>query len=291
MTNIRVEIEEVWKGLINEIGIDSLFDPHFGKFIDTFHNETENASQVHLELWSAILEQEIAWLSSFHFVLAENCIGDASEYRVPWALVGTACSQAVAIRKLSLIGLDIPAKAVYRTLVETLQIFLVTTADRKLLAKYQVGGVEEANKIWSSELRTKNLASKLSKIYSKFPLDDEILTLMTNWQKEEFSLTSQAIHLSYTMSFLASMPPTFDNDLHKAGIIGITTPLSIRTLSETCKSIWLYGRLGFRLLLEKFSDESLDPVHFNQEKQESIATLYGFSVIDQLIVAHWNDLE
>jgi hypothetical protein len=104
-------------------------------------------------------------------------------------------------------------------------------------------------------------------------------------------LSSQAVHPSYALSVLASMPPTFDNDIHKPGLFGVATPMSTRTLSDACKIIWLYGRLGFRLLLEKKCEDSIGPVHFDKESQAAIITLHGFSVIDELVTRHWYDID
>jgi hypothetical protein len=64
---------------------------------------------------------------------------------------------------------------------------------------------------------------------------------MIDWQKEEIALSSQAIHTSYPLSVLASMPSEFDTGIYERGIFGIATPLSIRTLAQVCKTIWLRG--------------------------------------------------
>ena len=112
----------------------------------------------------AILDEGILWLSVLHIAL-EHTLGSDDRRRAAWALCGTACSQAVAIRRLILSGLDIPAVVLRRTMSESLFkcIALIRQAD---LAKrfVEAQSDEEANRVWSQALRPSRVEKVLAEV-------------------------------------------------------------------------------------------------------------------------------
>jgi len=74
---------------------------------------------------------------------------------VPWVLTGAACTQVIAIRKLCLYGLDLPARAVLRTLIETLAVCTITTFDRDLRKHFMdAENFEQAKDVWKKHFTT-----------------------------------------------------------------------------------------------------------------------------------------
>jgi hypothetical protein len=291
MKSIQEEIKQTWEEIIDQTGWDSLFEPDFGSVVDASGAKVEERTRVELEPWLSILEQEIKWLSCLFFVLDDYCDELDSDFRVPWSLAGAACTQATAIRKLCLCGLDLPAKAVLRTLIETLNIFVLTIKDRELLRSYRAADLDSAREFWHKELGSRKLRAKLTELYTGLDLEPGLLAQILDWQRREVALASQAIHPSYTLSVFASMPPTFDSDMCKPGILGAATPLSLRTLSEASKTIWLHGRLGFRLLIDPLDDTGVGLLKLEgNKKQADRIVAYGYLVIDKLVQRHWDDV-
>ena len=123
---------------------------------------TENEARAAelLQPWLAVLEFGLDWLGSVHLALNnEHEIGPREpQFRVPWALVGSACAFGWSLRQACLTGFDTPARALLRTYVESLLLCLATLHDKDLADEYQAADTDAAAvNFWHTTASPKNL--------------------------------------------------------------------------------------------------------------------------------------
>src|SRR2546426_717725 len=196
-----------------------------GKTIDESGQTTSRKVKKVNRARLAILDEGILWLSVLPIAL-EHTLGSDDRRRAAWALCGTACSQAVAIRRLILSGLDIPAVVLRRTMSESLFkcIALIRQAD---LAKrfVEAQSDEEANRVWSQALRPSRVEKVLAEVETElFGEAHDPNEEFRTWRRVEFARSSQSVHASYISSVLASRPAELlSPDRHTFGLLGVAS--------------------------------------------------------------------
>ena len=207
--------------------------------------------------------------------------------------MGTSCVQAVAIRRLCLDGLDLPARAILRTLIETLNTCMFISFDSKLRSKIiGINKLEDSRDLWKEEFTSKKIDERYHELFSKPATIKEIPGLIEKlraWQKEEIFITNQAIHPSYVGALLATYPPPFSTEPPQPGMLGTATSMSMRTISFTCKAIFFYALLGFKALHLADKDTGKIIFEFNKESQTDVLVVNGHLVIIELMTKHWSE--
>jgi hypothetical protein len=288
--NIIEEIKLLWIEVSSATGLEPMYDERFGNYLDERSKKTSIISQQYLQPWLSIIEQAISWLSVLYFVLSNNKGPKTEELRVPWVLTGAACSQAVAVRRLCLDGLDLPAKSVLRSMTETFNIFFITAHNEKIRNLYrQAEDLEQANIIWRKYFNRKKVLEYLSKIFDELEVESEVINEFREWQVEEYAVTSQAIHASYLATACATLPYPADRMMIEPGLFGSATLFSIRTLAQACKFIWFFSVLGLHLLMRE-NPENGKHLYLPSKNDKGDKTLLnGHIVLNQLILNHWYD--
>jgi len=175
----------------------------------------------------------------------------------PWALTGTACSQAVAIRKLCILGLDGSARIILRSLIETLNICTAILFDPKLGKLYKEAQESvNANKIWNEHFRRHKMTQIIRTNMKTKVEEDELINFYLDWQEEELQLLNQSVHSSYIATALSSMAPSFEKDFVISSIFGAPTIFSIKTIDVCSKAIWFFSLIGFTKLLKPIDNSS-----------------------------------
>jgi hypothetical protein len=286
-------IEKTWKHAVLRFMDDEEFsppyNPKFNLFIDQISKEAEKESRNNLQPWISVIDFAILWLSSVHILIEEDrSENDNPDLLTPWALTGAACSQAVAIRKLCMCGLDNSAKIILRTLTEALNTCTITLYDPSLRKQYQAAqDFNESYKVWNDHFRDKQIYTVLKEIMEKMNLDSEIQNLFLDYQKEEKRLLHQTVHTTYTAAAFASRVQSSDQRTFPSAIFGASTIFSVRTLAFACKSIWLFSLIGFRLLFKPLdmSQPLLQPKPHNTWTK-IIAS--SFFVLNETIPRYWD---
>jgi hypothetical protein len=286
-------VEEVWKRAALNFVINKEFsppyNPRFNEYIDNLTKKVEDESQINLQPWISIIDIAILWLSSVHLLIEEARLkDDNSELLTPYALTGAACSQAVAIRKLCLCGLDNSAKIILRTLIDTLNICTITLYDPTLRKQYQEAQeFEKANKFWRNHLRDQDINPLLKIIMGKMNLNDEDQDVLIDYQKEEKKLLHQTVHSSYIAAALASTVQSSDQSTYPSAIFGASTIFSVRTLTFACKSIWLFSLIGFKLLFKPL-DKSNPLLESDPNNNSTKIIACSYFVLNEIILKYWD---
>jgi hypothetical protein len=288
--NIEKEIEQLWKEASTFTGLEPIYDVKFGDYLNEFSLKRESITHQSIQPWFSILEQAISWLAVLHLALSGENGPKTEELRVSWALTGAACSQAVAIRKLCLDGLDLPAKSVLRSLIETFNILIITIHDEEIRHLYvQAEDFDQAYKIWRKYLTGKNANAQLAKIFEEYEIEIDVHDEFREWQSQEYTIVSQATHVSYLAAACATAPYPVDGSTFELGMFGSPTIFSIRTLAQACKSIWFFSMIGFNLLIRANPKDGTHLYLPSPDDTGGKILLNGYFVLDRLLRKHWEE--
>jgi hypothetical protein len=204
-----------------------------------------------------ILDFCIIWFSSYTEALAvaflvrrQNSERD-DQHNVANLISWRICTELVAIRKLVLEGLDVPAKQILRSMSENLDALGLATISAEFCADFiEDQDVENANKTWHKYI-SKGKARKLIK--NNLPVYfAENITEHDIYREEEEKVLSAAAHPSFISSFV-SLFPEYDEvlDSDSIGISNVFSHFSLRTL-RYC---------SYRLLMHCMYDLSLFSIY------------------------------
>ncbi|HAL06847.1 MAG TPA: hypothetical protein DCP26_05770 [Brevundimonas sp.] len=115
-------------------------------------------------------------------------------------------SHVVAVLRLVQSGLDVQARIIARSCIETADLMVACQVDDKLAAKF-VGceTAEEANKFWHSEISKGRLEKSIRGYFElKFPALSETRLQFASWRADEVRVMGWAVHPSH-MSGVASL--------------------------------------------------------------------------------------
>lgn len=255
-------VEKSWGEVIPRTFPEENFSPpyqsDFGVFLDNGDRKIKKITSKNLQPWLSMLELGIQWISSLHIMIDITQKKKELDYLLPpWALTGTLCSQAVAIRKLCILGLDGSARIILRSLIETQNICTAILFDPKLGKLYKEAQESvTANKLWNEYFRRHKMTQIIRTNMKTKVEEDELINFYLDWQEEELQLLNQSVHSSYIATALSSMAPSFEKDFVISSIFGAPTIFSIKTIDVCSKAIWFFSLIGFTQLLKPIDNSS-----------------------------------
>ncbi len=262
-----------------------------GATLDEIAVECRDSDLAHLSPWLEILELAIGWIGMLHLVFDEELEPDSEpQIRVAWALTGFVTTQSVGIRNLCLSGLDTPAKAVLRSLIEALSVLVVCMDDPALAKRFQdAKEPKEARTLWHSELSPKRLAEKIDRAVSSLELDTEVHTEMKNWLSQESELTSQTVHVSFIAAAYTckSLHP---DKMMRNSIFGSPTLFSVRTMAQSCKTLFMLSRIAFRFMAHPASGR-VAPLILDNGNETHRSALLAYETLCAITMNHWEEGE
>lgn len=261
----QIIVEKYWGQVIPrtfpEENSSPPYQSDFGVFLDNGDRKIKKVTSKNLQPWLSMLELGIEWISSLHIMIDITQKKKELDYLLPpWALTGTACSQAVAIRKLCILGLDGSARIILRSLIETLNICTAILFDPKIGKLYKEAQESvNANKIWNEHFRRHKMIQIIRDNMKKKigEEEDELIDFYLNWQDEELQLLNQSVHSSYIATAFSSMAPSFEKDYVVSSIFGSPTIFSYKTIEVCTKAIWFFALIGFTQLLKPIDNSLL----------------------------------
>lgn len=295
------EISEIIQASISFTGHACSLSSDFGDQLDKASAIADTESRENLGLWIAILEQSIQWLSLFHELIGDSASKGLSERLVvPYTILSVSISQAVAIRKLCLIGLDTSARAVMRTLFESIDLAILTLFDFRAQDDFfDTEESEDARRFWNMYIRKKHdkqtghylsrVDEILQEVLHMSGHDKEHIDLLLRHHLNEIDFASRTVHLSLHAAQFTAKALSSDGHRLLPGRFGVSTMFSIRTLAQSSKWIWLFSRIAHPLLIDPIitGQESIYEIDVFRDtaKQERVA----YYALNALLVSHWDD--
>lgn len=288
---IKKEAKELYDTFFASVKRKSRYHRGFNRVIRSQEKQAEKDVIEFLQPWFQILEESIQWLGYLAAILDRLLLdgGVSNVHRIVWALVGASCVHSLAVRRLVLSGLDSSARAILRSLDEHLMACIVLLHDRDMAEMfYKAQGIDDANKFWYENLRTKTLSNRLTQIEKELGLDQEYSKSLREWRQDEIKVQSQSLHPAFISSMMATRPIcASDPDSNKISLLGSASALSERTLNYACKSIWYFSRLGFLFLFNKLNG---NPPYIELKKDDEMyqMVLIGRDVLSKLNLKYWD---
>lgn len=253
--------------------------------------ENESSAVEHLQPWLAILEFGLDWLGAVHLALNhEHEIGPREpKYRVPWALVGSACAFGWSLRQACLTGFDTPARALLRTYVESLLLCLATLHDKDLANEYEAADTDAAVvNFWHSKASPKILHRRIMDIERGQGFDPELIADLTDWRRREYEVMSQSSHLSYLAATMTCLPATIEDDqIHKVGVFGRASANSHRTIGYAARTLWYFCRMAYpKILASELNEHTL--LQVDKEDENHLSIVFGWDVLSTVTRRHWS---
>jgi hypothetical protein len=201
------------------------------------------------------------------------------------------CSQAVAIHRLSLSGLDPAAKGTLRSLIEALHVLVVCLADEEMSNRFlEAQAFDAARQLWYQELSPKKLSFRLDNIIQSFGLDDEVSADMREWVRGELEVASQFVHVSYPAAVMASLSRHVDRQTTRMAIFASPGTFSERTLGIAASMIWFFSRIAFPLLVSRKPMNSGRIHRLNRNDGNDQTVVLGYYVYDELVKDRWGNI-
>ena len=253
-------------------------------------NETKATEQ--LQPWFSIFEFGLEWLAYVHLALnADKDIGPKKpDFRVPWALIGSASAFGWSLRQTCLLGFDTPARALLRTYVESLFLCLAVLYDPPLGVAYAAAESDnEVVNFWHTKASPKILHRRIIEIEKDIGFDSEMIAELTEWRRTEYEVLSQSAHLSYLSAAMTCLPALVENEeVHGTGILGRASANSHRTLSYAARITWYFCRLAYNKLIGKSESDSC-LLTLDKEDENHRLVVIGWDILSTLTLQHWND--
>lgn len=288
---INKEINNLWKKAKNDYKLKVYFQGNFSSVVETLYEENnyDLQSQIYLQPWLAILDQGILWLMSLYFAFDEGEKPARKNTMAIQSLIGAACVQANAIHLLCKKGLELPAKAILRSFLETLISCIIIMYDENLRKGYMKANTPHKSwKFWSKHLREKSLIEKLRLIFIEQGVEEEKITEFNSWISEEFGVTSEAVHPSYVSAVFATHPFPLVGEIFPLGILGSPTALSQKTLSTASKFLWFFSVVSMGFLLEPQKGKRKPLLKLKKYTTTSKIFAVSYSIYWQLVHSYWD---
>ncbi|HME71982.1 MAG TPA: hypothetical protein VKM54_19235 [Myxococcota bacterium] len=287
---IQREIDRLWSETAARI---DLVVPSGHRFTDTIDDaESDSVAQAHssLEPFLSILEQGIQWLACLHgsMDIAAEAERIPNSDRAPIAFIGAASAYAAAVRRLVLSGLDSPARAVARSLAESLHFAIASLHSQEIRQGIRAPqSLEEANAYWYSHLRGHRIDRILVAVEGSIGLDAETKLELRRTREAEAQWLGFFVHPSYLAAELTCKPRSAAKPgMHKVGIIGHCSIDSVHTLDAANKLIWYFARIGHVLIFRPPPFFQIDP----DSEMDRMAVM-GREVFSKLVINHWEEHE
>jgi hypothetical protein len=291
------EIKNTWNEMHQEVGIAASALDEFGSILSSIKSECISQTEKHLQPWLGIFEFGLQWLSNLHaaFVTDEGSLPKAPS-TVPWLLIGTGCSYGLAIRNLTIEGLDTPARVLLRSFTETLLLCLATLDDHELGHSFAAAqSPEEVISFWHKTVSPKKLHQRVMAIERSFGVAhspsgevEETLNKASQWRKDNHEILSEAVHPSYLTAFLTCLAPTMqDPDTLEPAFLGKATVSSKLTISYAAMTLWYFSRFGYLYIFEGKGDVPA-LVDFDKLDEVHRSIIIGRDVLSKLTTKYWD---
>jgi hypothetical protein len=236
--------------------------------------------KTHLGGFLLIFDECISWLSTFHIWLMEK-----NELRDIGCLIGMTCTQAVAIRKLILSGLDSPARAVLRTLFETLCISILILDDTELMGRFKK--TNDSFNFWHENFARGRIFNKLNDLCIRKNIYDPATKVFRDWIKSEYSILSQTIHPTFDAAALSTYQKSLEDiDIFKIGTWGRASAFSEYTLKSGCLIIFYFARIGFFALIPNIKENEKTRFMLDKNDPTYLGVIMGRNVISSLVIKY-----
>jgi hypothetical protein len=164
------------------------------------HGNKYNSTRftLHLQNYIVLYDQFATWLTELATLLIFQPRQNGETSRPAYGFLTAAiCSLALSIRHQVVIGHDLAAKILVRSLYEYVDVLMLLIARPELVAEYEELDFEKANEFWHRHVKSSKARRALwASVAPGIPVPID----WNDWRKQEDTILSIAAHPSYTRS-------------------------------------------------------------------------------------------
>jgi hypothetical protein len=196
-------------------------------------------------------------------------------------------------RRLVLAGFDSSARALHRTLTDTLTVFVFTLADAKFRSDFHAGqDVEQAYAFWKKNLRYGKVMSRLAQIEQDLGMSPEASMHLAASRAESLQRYSTYVHSLFVPAALTAYVPSMAQPgTMQTGVVGHTSFHSVWTLDETAKTLWYFTLISFRLMNRPPQEAGLPTYPFNKRVEVDRMGIVAYHAFHALMLKRWEDAD
>jgi hypothetical protein len=198
------------------------------------------------------------------------------------------------------VGLDTPARSIFRTLDESLNMALLTIFDPEAERDFlHTDDEKSARQFWNKYIRksldkeTGKRQSRMNKVLEETMAmtghDDEYIATVIKHYENETNMASRAVHISLHAAMVTTKLLSSDAQSFLAGKFGASSLFSVRTLSQSSKWIWQFSRIVHPLLIIPLHEGTESLYDLDLSTDEAKDEYIAYTALNALIVAHWDD--
>jgi hypothetical protein len=254
-----------------------------------------------LLMFDAIAEWLIAVTDVFILALLfSRRSPQVKKWRAMSLALSAVITQLIAVRRLVLSGLDVPAKQILRCLVEHMDLAVRLNVDPKMITEYlkydRIDGSKGARRFWSLYLQKSKNYSLRGAVYQRMEtlLGKTTVQSYADYRQEEDMILNTSIHpnrVSAGVNLTGTMYLAAEKDDSLGGLphLGLIDESSGRTLSYAITAMADYAMFGY---IPKWKDLPRacrnDPTAgiFCKEACDHIHR--GFEFVPSVVKYHWH---
>lgn len=285
------EFDALWESIADQLPQEGQVEsygwvPDYAGFLGGIEQSERQVARQRLDPLLFVFEVAVEWLVVFCRALEELVKRGCDWALVPSVLTANAHIYGAAVHWLIVSGFDFPARALLRSLLETLDVCIVAIDDSALAKAWAVASDSANSKeFWHKHLTSRKLNRRIEGICAR--LDKEAFNDFMEWRSSARQAHSQAVHLTSPAAYCTLFPSeAAGEECGYSGIFGKVTASSIGTLRDGAGFIFCFALVAVKLLAEKSGNPLKDA------PSEVKATLVvSKEVLQKLIFLYWQEDE
>ena len=261
------------------------------KLVQLSRQRNAKVKTPYLDLWIAILDELISWQISLLTVFyAERKTKRPRVFdRAITVLLMKILSDSMALRHLVLLGYDVAARSLLRSIGEYIELFVAILDDPKLANHFDKSDTPEGAKwFWRTHIARGALGKRVAQAWGKWfqAREPETANWLASWGRQSNSKLSAMIHPSFAGGLFSAIPfKTEHTDEKWLGIWGDKSDGSVDT-------IYIYASYMFSMLLlhhefpfERIGEGFPRPIRFEEETEFHKHVKEGRFILASLILS------
>jgi hypothetical protein len=258
------------------------------------HSKQRNAKveTPHLDLWIAILDEFISWQISLASIFYGGRKGDNFTHfdRSITVILMKIVADSIAFRHLILLGYDVAAKIILRSIGEYAELYVAMLDDPTLADEFVKSDVPEGAKaFWKLHVSRGSLQKKMTKAWESWfkGKQPKAAAWFANWGRQSNGKLSAMIHPSFAAGMLSAIPFKTKHAPNEnwLGIWGDKSDGSVDT-------IYMYASFMFPIFLlhdnfpfDDFNAYLCSPIAFDESNELHRHIKNGRSILASLVLS------
>ena len=291
-SNINKEIQKTWNKYSKDFGLQDDKRENINDLILDTHQDNAKDAEELLSFWFILLDQGLQTL-----LLLDSCIKESTENNLGKptiafpSLVSRTCLLTVAIRTLVKSGLDLAARPIARSLLETIDLAIVTLIDEDFGNKYfpdDLAAENHENLFWKQNIAWGKIDKKIEKHILQLGLNcenEQLFQWIREVGKESFS---KDIHSSATSAFLSMLIPSLKSPgLLSRSVIGHVSIYSPELLSWVILLIYCFMGIVIKTIMKDDVALTIQGIEFTTSSQNLFVAFFAYQ---EVVCNHLEDL-